>query len=55
VHHAQGVIGILRPVSRRRCTLIGFLAVAASAAVLPACGGSDGASKASGEPAGAAF
>jgi cell wall-associated NlpC family hydrolase len=54
VHHDHGVIAILRRVSRRRCMLLGFLAVAACPAALSACGGTESSSTASSNPAGAA-
>lgn len=41
------MIAILQRVPRRRCALLGFLAVVAAAIALPACGGADGPSSAS--------
>jgi cell wall-associated NlpC family hydrolase len=49
--HDRGMIGILRRVPRRHRMLLGFLAAAASALALSACGASEDPSSASSAPA----
>ena len=46
--HGRGMIGILRRVKGRRCTLLGLVAVVASATALAACGDAEDAATGSG-------